>query len=64
MDEDAPEVESADQPRQPVNYAGRAAERSADSVRKPSVLAQLHAKQAAHTAESMPQKKKSHDIAL
>lgn len=64
VDEDAPEIESADQPRQPVSYAGRFVERTADSVQKPSVLAQLHAKQAERTAEPMPQKKKSYDIAL
>lgn len=39
----AAETEVADRPRQPVNYAGRVAERTADNVRKPSVLAQLHA---------------------
>lgn len=59
------ETEVADRPRQPVNYADRAAERSADSVRKPSVLAQLHAKQAERTAEPQKlQKRKSHDMEL
>ena len=61
VDEDAPEIEGTDQP---VSYAGRAVERTADNVRKPSVLAQLQAKQAERTAESIPQKKKSYDIAL
>lgn len=65
VDEDAAETEVADKPRQPVNYAGRVAERSADNVRKPSVLAQLHAKQAERTAEPpKPQKRKSHDMEL
>ena len=65
VDEDATETEVADRPRQPVNYAGRVAERSADNVRKPSVLAQLHAKQAERTAEPpKPQKRKSHDMEL
>ena len=65
VDEDAAETEVADKPRQPVNYAGRVAERSADNVRKPSVLEQLHAKQAERTAEPpKPQKRKSHDMEL
>ena len=65
VDEDAAETEVADKPRQPVNYAGRVAERSADNVRKPSVLAQLHAKQAERTAEPQKsQKRKSHDMEL
>ena len=65
VDENATETEVADRPRQPVNYAGRAAERTADNVRKPSVLAQLHAKQAEHTAEPQKsQKRKSHDMEL
>ena len=65
VDEDATETEVADKPRQPVNYAGRVAERSADNVRKPSVLAQLHAKQAERTAEPQKsQKRKSHDMEL
>ena len=65
VDEDAAETEVADKPRQPVNYAGRVAERTADNVRKPSVLAQLHAKQAERTAESQKsQKRKSHDMEL
>ncbi len=65
VDEDAPEIESADQPRQPVSYAGRFVERTADNVRKPSVLAQLHAKQAERTAEPQKyQKRKSHDMEL
>ena len=65
VDEDATETEVADRPRQPVNYAGRVAERSADNVRKPSVLAQLHAKQAERTAELQKfQKRKSHDMEL
>ena len=61
VDEDAAETEVADRLRQPVNYAGRVAERTADNMRKPSVLAQLHAKQAE------PQKflkRKSHDMEL
>ena len=44
---------------------GRVAERTADNVRKPSVLAQLHAKQAERSAE--PQKfpkRKSHEMEL
>ena len=65
VDEDATETEVADRPRQPVNYAGRVAERTADNVRKPSVLAQLHAKQAERTAEPQKsQKRKSHDMEL
>ena len=65
VDEDATETEVADRPRQPVNYAGRIAERTADNVRKPSVLAQLHAKQAERTAEPQKsQKRKSHDMEL
>lgn len=63
--EDAAETEVADRPRQPVNYAGRVAERTADNVRKPSVLAQLHAKQAERSAEPQKsQKRKSHDMEL
>ncbi len=51
--------------RQPVNYAGRVAERTADNVRKLSVLAQLHAKQAERSAESQKfPKRKSHDMEL
>lgn len=65
VDEDAAETEVADRPRQPANYAGRVAERTADNMRKPSVLAQLHAKQAERTAEPQKfQKRKSHDIEL
>ena len=65
MDEDAAETEVADRPRQPVNYAGCVAERSADDVRKPSVLAQLHAKQAERTAEPQKtQKRKSYGMEL
>ena len=65
VDEDAAETEVADKPRQAVNYAGRVAERSADNVRKPSVLAQLHAKQAERTAEPQKsQKRKSYDMEL
>ena len=65
VDEDAAETEVADRPRQPVNYAGRVAERTADNVRKPSVLAQLHAKQAERSAElQKSQKRKSHDMEL
>ena len=61
----AAETEVADRPRQPVNYAGRVAERTADNVRKPSVLAQLHAKQAERSAEPQKsQKRKSHDMEL
>ena len=65
VDEDAAETEVADKPRQPVNYAGRVAERTADNVRKPSVLAQLNAKQAERSAESqnLP-KRKSHNMEL
>ena len=65
VDEDAAETEVADRPRQPVNYAGRFAERTADNVRKPSVLAQLHAKQAERGAEpqNLP-KRKSYDMEL
>ena len=65
MDDDAAETEVADKPRQPVNYAGRVAERTADNLRKPSVLAQLHAKQVERSVE--PQKfpkRKSHDMEL
>ena len=61
VDEDAAETEVADKPRQPVNYAGRVAECTADNVRKPSVLAQLHAKQA-EPQKSL--KRKSHDMEL
>ena len=65
VDEDVAETEVADRPRQPVNYAGRVAERTADNVRKPSVLAQLHAKQEERTAEPQKsQKRKSHDMEL
>ena len=65
VDEDATETEVADRPRQPVNYAGRVAERTADNARKPSVLAQLHAKQAERSAEPQKsQKRKSHDMEL
>ena len=65
VDEDAAETEVADRPRQPVNYAGRVAERTADNVRKPSVLAQLHAKQAERSAEPQKsQKRKSHEMEL
>ena len=42
----------------------REIERSADSVKRPSILAQLHEKQAERMAEPKPQKKKSHDIEL
>ena len=62
---DAAETEVADRPRQPVNYAGRVAERTADNVRKPSVLAQLHTKQAERSAEPQKsQKRKSHEMEL
>ena len=65
VDEDAAETEVADRPRQPVNYAGRVAERTADNVRKPSVLAHLHAKQAERSAElQKSQKRKSHEMEL
>ena len=65
VDEDAAETEVVDRPRQPVNYAGRIAERTADNVRKPSVLAHLHAKQAERSAEPQKsQKRKSHDMEL
>ena len=65
VDEDAAETEVADKPRQPVNYAGRVAERTADNVRKPSVLAQLHAKQVERSAEPQKsQKRKSHNMEL
>lgn len=63
VDEDAAETEVADRPHQPANYAGRVAERIADNVRKPSVLAQLHAKQAERSAEPQKfQKRKSHNM--
>ena len=42
----------------------REIERSADSVKRPSILAQLHEKQAERMAEPKSQKKKSHDIEL
>ena len=42
----------------------REIERSADSVKHPSILAQLHEKQAERMAEPKPQKKKSHDMEL
>ena len=42
----------------------REIERSADSVKRPSILAQLHKKQAERMAEPKPQKKKSHDMEL
>ena len=42
----------------------REIERSADSVKRPSILAQLHEKQAERMAELKPQKKKSHDMEL
>ena len=65
VDEDAAETEVADRPRQPANYAGRVAERTADNMRKPSVLAQLHAKQVERSAEPQKsQKRKSHDMEL
>ena len=65
VDEDAAETEVADKPRQPANYAGRIAERTADNMRKPSVLVQLHAKQAERTAEPQKfQKRKSHNMEL
>ena len=65
VDEDVAETEVADKPRQPVNYAGRVAERTADNVRKSSVLAQLHAKQAERSAEPQKfQKRKSHNMEL
>ena len=61
----AAETEVADRPRHPVNYAGRVAERTADNVRKPSVLAQFHAKQAERSAEPQKsQKRKSHNMEL
>ena len=63
--EDAAETEVADRPRHPVNYAGRVAERTADNVRKPSVLAQLHAKQVERSVEPQKsQKRKSHNMEL
>ena len=65
VDEDAAEIEVADRPRQPVNYAGRVAERTADKVHKPSVLSQFHAKQAERSAEPQKfQKRKSHNMEL
>ena len=65
VDDDAAETEVADKPRQPVNYAGRVAERTADDVRKPSVLAHLHAKQVERSVEPQKsQKRKSHDMKL
>ena len=42
----------------------REIERSADSVKRPSILAQLHEKQAERMAEPKPQKKKSYDMEL
>lgn len=42
----------------------REIERSADSVKRPSILAQLHEKQAERMVEPKPQKKKSHDMEL
>ena len=42
----------------------REIERSADSVKRPSILAQLHEKQAERMAEPKPQKKKSHEMEL
>ena len=42
----------------------REIERSADGVKRPSILAQLHEKQAERMAEPKPQKKKSHDMEL
>lgn len=42
----------------------REIERSADSVKCPSILAQLHEKKAERMAEPKPQKKKSHDMEL
>ena len=61
----AAETEVADRPRQPANYAGRVAERTADNVRKLSVLAHLHAKQAERSAEPQKsQKRKSHNMEL
>ena len=42
----------------------REIERSADSVKRPSILAQLHEKQAERMAEPKPQKKKSRDMEL
>ena len=42
----------------------REIERSADSVKRPSILAQLHEKKAERMAEPKPQKKKSHDMEL
>ena len=42
----------------------REIERSADSVKRPSILAQLHEKQAERMAEPKPQTKKSHDMEL
>lgn len=65
VDEDAAETEVADRPRQPANYVGRVAECTADNVRKPSVLAHLHAKQAERSAEPQKfQKRKSHNMEL
>ncbi len=42
----------------------REIERSADSVKRPSIPAQLHEKQAERMAEPKTQKKKSHDMEL
>ena len=42
----------------------REIERSADSVKRPSILTQLHEKQAERMTEPKPQKKKSHDMEL
>ena len=51
------EVRRADAPKREI-------ERSADSVKRPSILAQLHEKQAERMAEPKTQKKKSHDMEL
>ena len=56
MDEEVPDSE--------LPAPKREIERSADSVKRPSILAQLHEKQAERMAEPKPQKKKSHDMEL
>ena len=56
MDEEVPDSE--------LPAPKREIERSADNVKRPSILAQLHEKQAERMAEPKPQKKKSHDMEL
>ena len=56
MDEEVPDSELP-APKREIEW-------SADSVKRPSILAQLHEKQAERMAEPKPQKKKSHDMEL